>query len=26
VLPGHGDPTTVGTERPHLQEWIDRGW
>ena len=18
--------TTVGTERPHLQEWVDRGW
>ena len=26
VLPGHGDKTTIGTERPHLQEWIDRGW
>lgn len=26
VLPGHGDWTTIGTERPHLQEWIDRGW
>src|SRR5262245_46235117 len=26
VLPGHGDPTTIGDERPHLQEWIDRGW
>ena len=26
VLPGHGDSTTIGTERPHLQEWIDRGW
>lgn len=26
VLPGHGDGTTIGTERPHLQEWIDRGW
>ncbi len=26
VYPGHGDPTTIGTERPHLQEWIDRGW
>jgi glyoxylase-like metal-dependent hydrolase (beta-lactamase superfamily II) len=24
--PGHGDPTTVGAEAPHLQEWIDRGW
>jgi glyoxylase-like metal-dependent hydrolase (beta-lactamase superfamily II) len=26
VLPGHGDDTTVGAERPHLQEWVDRGW
>lgn len=26
VLPGHGDDTKIGTERPHLQEWIDRGW
>ena len=26
VLPGHGDRTTIGTESPHLQEWIDRGW
>jgi glyoxylase-like metal-dependent hydrolase (beta-lactamase superfamily II) len=26
VLPGHGLPTTIGTERPSLQEWIDRGW
>jgi glyoxylase-like metal-dependent hydrolase (beta-lactamase superfamily II) len=26
VLPGHGDDTTIATERPHLQEWIDRGW
>jgi glyoxylase-like metal-dependent hydrolase (beta-lactamase superfamily II) len=26
VLPGHGNDTTIGTERPHLQEWIDRGW
>ena len=26
VLPGHGSDTTIGTERPHLQEWIDRGW
>jgi glyoxylase-like metal-dependent hydrolase (beta-lactamase superfamily II) len=26
VLPGHGDDTTIGAERPHLQEWIDRGW
>ena len=26
VFPGHGLDTTVGTERPHLQEWADRGW
>ena len=26
VLPGHGVDTTVATERPHLQEWVDRGW
>jgi glyoxylase-like metal-dependent hydrolase (beta-lactamase superfamily II) len=26
VLPGHGTDTTIGTEAPHLQEWIDRGW
>jgi glyoxylase-like metal-dependent hydrolase (beta-lactamase superfamily II) len=26
VYPGHGKPTTIGAERPHLQEWIDRGW
>src|SRR3546814_2925048 len=26
VLPGHGDDTSIGAERPHLQEWIDRGW
>ncbi len=26
VLPGHGLDTTIATERPHLQEWIDRGW
>jgi glyoxylase-like metal-dependent hydrolase (beta-lactamase superfamily II) len=26
VLPGHGDDTTIGNERPHLQEWADRGW
>jgi glyoxylase-like metal-dependent hydrolase (beta-lactamase superfamily II) len=26
VLPGHGARTTIGTETPHLQEWIDRGW
>jgi glyoxylase-like metal-dependent hydrolase (beta-lactamase superfamily II) len=26
VMPGHGDDTTIGTEVPHLQEWVDRGW
>jgi glyoxylase-like metal-dependent hydrolase (beta-lactamase superfamily II) len=26
VYPGHGRDTTIGTEKPHLQEWIDRGW
>ncbi|HEX5095473.1 MAG TPA: MBL fold metallo-hydrolase, partial [Acidimicrobiia bacterium] len=26
VLPGHGLDTTIGEERPHLDEWITRGW
>lgn len=26
VYPGHGDDTTLGAERPHLQEWRARGW
>ncbi|MDQ1378360.1 MAG: hypothetical protein QOE15_2533 [Acidimicrobiaceae bacterium] len=26
VMPGHGNNTSIGAERPHLQEWIDRGW
>ena len=26
VLPGHGVDTTIGAERPHLDEWIERGW
>ena len=26
VLPGHGADTTIGNERPHLQEWAARGW
>lgn len=26
VHPGHGQPTTLGAERPHLQEWRARGW
>jgi glyoxylase-like metal-dependent hydrolase (beta-lactamase superfamily II) len=26
VHPGHGDDTTLGTERPHLPAWRARGW
>ncbi|MFV0427339.1 MAG: MBL fold metallo-hydrolase [Beutenbergiaceae bacterium] len=26
VHPGHGDSTTLGTERPHLGQWRERGW
>ena len=26
VCPGHGRDTTIGAERPHLDEWIARGW
>ncbi|OBB42432.1 MBL fold metallo-hydrolase [Mycobacterium sp. 852002-51961_SCH5331710] len=26
IYPGHGDDTTLGTERPHLAEWKERGW
>lgn len=26
VHPGHGADTTLGAERPHLAEWLDRGW
>lgn len=26
VRPGHGADTTIGAEKPHLQEWIERGW
>ena len=26
VYPGHGRDTTIGAERPHLDEWIARGW
>lgn len=26
VLPGHGLDTTIGAEKPHLQEWVQRGW
>ena len=25
ILPGHGVDSSIGTERPHLQEWIARG-
>ncbi|MFP1623755.1 MBL fold metallo-hydrolase [Streptomyces sp. 5K101] len=26
VYPGHGNDTSLGTERPHLAEWRARGW
>jgi glyoxylase-like metal-dependent hydrolase (beta-lactamase superfamily II) len=26
VLPGHGNDTTIGAERPNLDAWIERGW
>lgn len=26
VYPGHGYDTTIGTERPHLADWKERGW
>lgn len=26
VYPGHGDDTTLGSERPQLDEWKQRGW
>jgi len=26
VMPGHGADTTIGTERPQLDEWVARGW
>ncbi len=26
VMPGHGVSTTIGAQRPHLQEWVTRGW
>ncbi|MEZ0164463.1 MBL fold metallo-hydrolase [Kineococcus sp. LSe6-4] len=26
VHPGHGAPTTIGAERPHLAQWRERGW
>jgi glyoxylase-like metal-dependent hydrolase (beta-lactamase superfamily II) len=24
--PGHGAPSTIGVERAHLEEWVERGW
>ena len=26
IYPGHGGDTTLGAERPHLEEWRERGW
>jgi len=26
IWPGHGAPSTIGDERPHLEEWVQRGW
>ncbi len=26
IWPGHGASSTIGVERPHLDEWIERGW
>ncbi len=26
VYPGHGDDTTLGHERPYLEQWRERGW
>ena len=26
IWPGHGAPSTIATERPHLDEWVERGW
>jgi glyoxylase-like metal-dependent hydrolase (beta-lactamase superfamily II) len=26
VMPGHGLDTTIAAERPHLDEWVARGW
>lgn len=26
IYPGHGDDSTLGAERPHLDEWRKRGW
>ena len=26
IWPGHGVESTIGAERPHLDEWVERGW
>jgi glyoxylase-like metal-dependent hydrolase (beta-lactamase superfamily II) len=26
IWPGHGAQSTIGNERPHLDEWVERGW
>ena len=26
VMPGHGSDTTIATEQPSLQTWVERGW
>jgi glyoxylase-like metal-dependent hydrolase (beta-lactamase superfamily II) len=26
IWPGHGASSTIGAERPHLEEWVQRGW
>jgi glyoxylase-like metal-dependent hydrolase (beta-lactamase superfamily II) len=26
IYPGHGKDSSLGTERPHLPEWRERGW
>jgi glyoxylase-like metal-dependent hydrolase (beta-lactamase superfamily II) len=26
IWPGHGAPSTIGEQSPHLDEWIARGW
>jgi glyoxylase-like metal-dependent hydrolase (beta-lactamase superfamily II) len=26
IWPGHGASSSIGEERPHLEEWVQRGW
>lgn len=26
IWPGHGAPSTIGEESPHLDDWVARGW